>query len=258
MTKKLIAFNWKMYPKKLKDVEGILLAFDGIDVDLETYEVVIAPPAVYLPLISSVFYEVKADIGLALQNCSWESEGAFTGEISAEMGRNFGIDYVIVGHSERRQYFGETDEMVNAKIKAALNAGLTAPIICVGEPLEIRKKGSAEIKKYVKKQVIGAMKGLMDDKVVTSKRLTFAYEPIWAIGTGKAATPNDAMEVIAYIKKILAETYKLEGVRVLYGGSVNGGNISEFIGNDMIDGALVGGASVDKKELKKILKTLHC
>lgn len=257
MVQKLIAFNWKMYPNKLKDVEGVLMAFDGVDVDLDTYEIAIAPPAVYLPLISEVFYELKADISLALQNCSWEREGAFTGEISAEMGKNFGTDYVIVGHSERRQYFGETDAMVNAKAKAVLSAGLTAPIICVGESMAIRKKGKTAIRQHIKKQVVGAMKDLTSDKVVTSKRLIFAYEPIWAIGTGKAATPEDAVEVIAYIKEILKTSYKLPSVRVLYGGSVNGKNIQGFLGHDVIDGALVGGASVDKKELKNILKTLH-
>ena len=255
--KKLIAFNWKMHPNKLKDVEGVLMAFDGVDIDLDTYEIAIAPPAVYLPLISSVFYELKADISLALQNCSWEHEGALTGELSAEMGKNFGIDYVIVGHSERRTYFGETDEMVNAKAKAVLGAGIMAPIICVGESLTIRNKGKAAIRQHIKKQVIGAMKNLTSDKVVTNKRVIFAYEPIWAIGTGKAATPEQAVEVIAYIKEVIEANHKLSGVRVLYGGSVNAKNIMEFVGQDAIDGALVGGASVDKKELKNILKKLH-
>lgn len=257
MAKKLIAFNWKMYPQKLKDVEGIVLAFDGIDVDLKKYEVVIAPPTVYLSMISEVFAQLDSEIRLAVQNCAWEPEGAFTGEISAEMARQFGVDYAIVGHSERRNYFGETDAMVNGKIDAVLRAGLAAPIVCVGEPLAIRKKGIAEVKKFVKKQVDGAMEGWLVGKKGGEKRIIFAYEPIWAIGTGKAATPKDAVEVIAYIKKILSERYKLEGVRVLYGGSVNGSNMQDFIENDMIDGALVGGASVDKKELKKIIKTLH-
>lgn len=256
MTKKLIAFNWKMYPKKLKDVEGIVVVFDGIDVDLKRYEIAIAPPTVYLSMISEVFAELNAEIRLAVQNCAWEAEGAFTGEISADMARQFGVDYAIVGHSERRAYFGETDEMVNRKIDAVLEAGLTAPIVCVGEPLAIRKKGVAEVKKFIKKQIDGAMEGWLVGKKGGEKRIVFAYEPIWAIGTGKAATPQDAVEMIGHIKKILRETYKLEGVRVLYGGSVNGSNLQAFIGNDMIDGALVGGASVDKKELKKILKTL--
>lgn len=257
MPKKLVVFNWKMYPQKLKDVEGIVVAFDGIDVDLKKYEIAIAPPTVYLSMISEVFAELNAEILLAVQNCAWESEGAFTGEISADMARQFGVDYAIVGHSERRNYFGETDEMVNKKIKAVLHAGLTAPIVCVGEPWEVRKKGLEEVKKYVKKQVIGALKGVALGKAAMNKRLMFAYEPIWAIGTGKAATPQDATEVIVFIKKILSEQYGLDAVRVLYGGSVNGANIGDFIGNDMIDGALVGGASVDKKELKKILKALH-
>lgn len=257
MNTKLIAFNWKMYPSKLKDVEGVLMAFDGIDVDLDTYEIAIAPPAVYLPLISEVFYELKADISLALQNCSWEREGALTGEISAEMGKNFGIDYVIIGHSERRTHFGETDVIINAKAKAVLAAGIMAPIICVGESAAIRNKGKAAIRQCIKKQVMGAMQDLTSDKVVTNKRLIFAYEPIWAIGTGKAATPEQAVEVITYIKEILQNEFNLSAVKVLYGGSVNGSNLMEFVGHDVIDGALVGGASVDKKELKTILKKLH-
>ena len=257
MTKKLIAFNWKMYPQKIKEVEGIILAFDGIDVDLKKYEVAIAPPTVYLSMISEVFAELKSEIRLAVQNCSWKPEGAFTGEVSAEMVRQFGVDYAIVGHSERRSYFGETDEMVNAKIDAVLRAGLAAPIVCVGEPLAVRRKGLTEVKKHIKKQIDGALKGWKVGKKGGEKRIIFAYEPIWAIGTGKAATPKDAVEVIEFIKKTLKEKYKLSGVRVLYGGSVNGKNVQDFLKETTIDGALVGGASVDKKELKDILKTLH-
>lgn len=256
MIKKLIAFNWKMYPSKLKDVEGVLMAFDGIDVDLDTYEIVIAPPAVYLPLISEIFYELKADISLALQNCSWEREGALTGEVSAEMGKNFGVDYVIVGHSERRTHFGEIDAMVNAKVKAVLNAGISAPIICVGEPLAIRNKGKAAIRQYIKKQILGAMQDIAASKVVTSKRLVFAYEPTWAIGTGKPATAEDAVEVIGFIKETIKAISPKLAPRVLYGGSVNAKNLVDFLRLEEIDGVLVGGASVDKKELKKILKTL--
>ena len=255
MAKKLIAFNWKMYPQKLKDVEGVLMAFDGVDVDLEKYEIVIAPPAVYLSLIANVFYELGADIWLALQNCAVQPEGAFTGEISAEMGRNVGVDYAIIGHSERRIHFGETERMIGKKVAAAVKAGLVA-ILCVGEPLSVRKKGKAAIKQYIRKQIDGALREIKFP-ALQSKKITLAYEPVWAIGTGISATADDAAEVIDFIRTVLAEDYAMKQVRIVYGGSINGGNIVQFIGRDGIDGALIGGASVDKKELKKILKTLH-
>lgn len=254
MAKKLIVFNWKMYPKKLQDVEGILMAFDGATLDLETYGIVIAPPAVYIPLIANVFYELKAHVGLALQNCAWGSEGAFTGELSADMGKNFGVDHVIVGHSERRQYFGETDVMIGKKAAAAIKAGLVT-ILCVGEPADVRKKGKAAVKQYIRKQIDGALREL-ESSALRSKKIVLAYEPIWAIGTGVAATPEDAVEVIAYIKAVLAADYTMTSTRVLYGGSVNGKNIMEFIQQGTIDGALVGGASVDKKEFKKIINVI--
>lgn len=253
MSKKLIVFNWKMHPKKLKDVEGIVLAFDGIDVDTKKYEVAIAPPTVYLSMISEVFAELKADIRLAVQNCAWEQEGAFTGEISAEMVRQFGVEYAIVGHSERRMYFGETDEMVNKKLQAVHKARMGA-ILCVGEPIEVRKKGIGAVKKYIKNQL---EKALADIQLpATRYPLTIAYEPVWAIGTGKAATSDDAVEIIRFIKETLTTRYPLLATCMLYGGSVNGADIHNFIGRTEIDGVLVGGASVDKKELRKILKTL--
>lgn len=255
MTKKLIAFNWKMYPSKLKDVEGVLMAFDGVDVDLDTYEIAIAPPVVYLPLISEIFYELKADISLALQNCSWEREGALTGEVSAEMGKNFGVDYVIVGHSERRIHFGETDDVVNKKLKAVRNAKLGA-IVCVGEPLDVRKRGGAAVKKHIRRQIEQVLAGIPLSLVAVPLSLTIAYEPIWAIGTGKPATAEDAVEIIGFIKETIKAVSPKLAPRVLYGGSVNSGNAQDFLQCDVIDGVLVGGASVDKKELKKILRTL--
>ncbi len=255
MSKKLIAFNWKMYPKKLKEVERLVLAFDGIDIDLKKYEIAIAPPTVYLSMISEVFCALKAEIRLVLQNCSWEQEGAFTGEISAEMGKQFGVEYVIIGHSERRQHFGETDAMINKKVEAALQAGLKV-ILCVGESADIRKKGTVAVKKHIKTQLEKNLQSISNLKFQIKNSISIAYEPIWAIGTGKAATAEDAFEVIGFIKKILSEKYKLDGVRVLYGGSVNTKNVLEFVGQEGIDGALIGGASVDKKELKGILKML--
>lgn len=255
MSKKLIAFNWKMYPKKLADVEGVLMAFDGVDVDTEKYKIVVAPPAVYLSLIANVFYELKADIWLALQNCAVQSDGALTGEISAEMGRNVGADYAIIGHSERRIHFGETEDMIGKKVASAVKAGLIA-ILCVGEPLSVRKKGKAAVKQYIRKQLDGALRE-MKFPALQSKKIIVAYEPVWAIGTGVSATTEDAVEVIDFMRTVLAEDYAMKQVRIIYGGSINGENVAAFVGHDGIDGALIGGASVDKKELKKILKTLR-
>ena len=253
--KKLIAFNWKMYPKKAADIEGLLLAFDDANIDTDRYEIAIAPPAVYLPMIADIFYEVKADISLAMQNCAWQSEGALTGEISAEMGKNVGADYAIIGHSERRMHFGETDEMINKKIKTAINAKLGV-ILCVGEPIEVRKQGIVVVKKYIKRQIDGALHAI-ELSSYRAIELCIAYEPIWAIGTGKAATPEDAVEVIAFIRSILNTNHGIPTARILYGGSVNAKNVTLFVEHDGIDGALVGGASINKKELKSILKTLH-
>ncbi|OGM95275.1 triose-phosphate isomerase [Candidatus Wolfebacteria bacterium RIFOXYD12_FULL_48_21] len=253
--KKLIAFNWKMYPKKAADIEGLLLAFDDANIDTDRYEIAIAPPAVYLPMIADIFYEVKADISLAMQNCAWQSEGALTGEISAEMGKNVGADYAIIGHSERRMHLGETDEVVNKKVKAAMGARLGV-ILCVGEPIEVRKQGIVVVKKYIKRQIDGALHAI-EPSSYRGIELCIAYEPIWAIGTGKAATPEDAVEVIAFIRSILNTNYGIPTARILYGGSVNAKNVTLFVEHDGIDGALVGGASINKKELKSILKTLH-
>ena len=253
--KKLIAFNWKMYPKKAADIEGLLLAFDNADIDTDRYEIAIAPPAVYLPMIADIFYEVKADISLAMQNCAWQSEGALTGEISAEMGKNVGADYAIIGHSERRMYFGETDEIIGKKISAAIKAGLVA-IVCVGEPLSVRKKGKTAVKQYIRKQIDGALRD-MKFPALQSKKMVLAYEPVWAIGTGVVPTVDDATEIIDFIRTVLAEDYAVKKVRIMYGGSVNAKNVPLFVKHDGIDGALVGGASIDKKELKNILKTLH-
>ena len=255
MSKKLVVFNWKMYPKKISDIEGILLAFDGCDVNEDAYALAIAPPAVYLPLIANVRYEAKVDIALALQNCADRAEGALTGEISAEMGKNVGADHVIIGHSERRMHFGETDAMIGKKASAALKAGLVA-ILCVGEPLSVRKKGKAAIKQYIRKQMDGALRD-MKFPALQSKKIVLAYEPIWAIGTGVVPTVDDAVEITDFIRAVLTVDYAMKQVRILYGGSVNGGNILDFIGRSGIDGALVGGASVNKKELKKLLKALR-
>ena len=254
MSKKLIAFNWKMYPQKLKDVEGIILTFDGIKVDLKKYELAIAPPALYIPMISDYVRKAHMPIELVTQNCAWEQEGALTGEISPRMVKQFGARASIVGHSERRIHFGETDAMVGKRVAAVIDEGMTA-IVCIGEPLGIRKRGKNTVKEYLRRQIDGAFREVQFP-ALRSKKIVIAYEPIWAIGTGIAAMPNDVVEMIEFIRTIVETDYAMHHTRILYGGSVNGSNLHDFIDHPKIDGALVGGASVHKKELQQILKTL--
>jgi len=203
-------------------------------------QVVVCPPFTALAAVGQIV--AGSRIGLGAQDMHWAKEGAYTGEVSAEMLWDIGCRYVIVGHSERRQYFGETDESVNRKSLAALASGLT-PIICVGETLFEREAGHACA--VVEAQLKGALSGLTPEQV---QGLIFAYEPVWAIGTGKTATPSQAEEMHAHIRKTIALLFGAEiaqGVRILYGGSVKPDNAKELLGRSEIDGALVGGASLD-------------
>lgn len=202
-------------------------------------QVVVCPPFTALAAVGQVV--AGSRIGLGAQDLHWAKEGAYTGEVSAEMLRDIGCRYVIVGHSERRQYFGETDENVNRKILAALASDLT-PIICVGETLLEREAGRAYT--VVETQIKGALTGLRPEQV---QELILAYEPVWAIGTGKTATPSQAEEMHAHIRKTIALLFGAEiahGVRILYGGSVKPENAEELLGRSEIDGALVGGSSL--------------
>lgn len=202
-------------------------------------QVVVCPPFTALAAVGQVV--AGSRIGLGAQDLHWAKEGAYTGEVSAEMLRDIGCRYVIVGHSERRQYFGETDENVNRKILAALASDLT-PIICVGETLLEREAGRAYT--VVETQIKGALTGLRPEQV---QELILAYEPVWAIGTGKTATPSQAEEMHAHIRKTIALLFGAEiahGVRILYGGSVKPENAEELLGRSEIDGALIGGSSL--------------
>ncbi len=212
-------------------------------------QVVVCPPFTALTAVGQVVAGTR--IGLGAQNMYWAKEGAYTGEVSAEMLRDVGCCHVIIGHSERRQYFGETDESVSKKGLAAMAAGLI-PIICVGETLSEREAGRAYA--VVETQMKGSLSGFSIEQV---QRLILAYEPVWAIGTGKTATPDQAEEMHAHIRKTIAQLFGAEiacVVRILYGGSVKPDNAEELLGRSEIDGALVGGASLQADSFAAIVK----
>ncbi len=236
---KIIIANWKLNPLTEKDAVRLATASD-------VSGVVICPP---FPFLEKVHGALKK-AALGAQDIFWESSGAYTGEVSAPMLKNFGVSYVIIGHSERRA-LGETDSDINKKVKAALVAGLKV-ILCVGEPWAIKKKGLAAAKNFVAGQIKKDLAGLKS-LVINHKSLTIAYEPIWAIGTGKNDKPENTAEMVKFIKKLLVSSHKSK-VSVLYGGSVNAKNIADFLERGCVDGALVGGASLKPAEFKKIMK----
>ncbi len=212
-------------------------------------EVVVCPPFTALDAVIEAMQGTNITVGA--QNMHWEARGAFTGEVSPIMLKEMGCRYVILGHSERREYFGETDENVNKKVKAAYQYGLL-PIVCVGEKLEQREQGITE--DVVRTQVEKGLAGLNNEQVAN---LVVAYEPVWAIGTGKTASDDDAQQVIGFIRSIIAGIYGsdlAEKVRIQYGGSVKPDNISGLMKMKDIDGALVGGASLDAKNFAAIVK----
>lgn len=241
----LIAGNWKMY-HDIGETKDFLDSFLS-KVGETSAEIVICPPFTSLLLVAE---KIKGShIKLGSQNMHWEEEGAFTGEISPKMLKTVPCDYVIIGHSERRQYFTESDETVNKKAKSALKHGLI-PIICVGESLSQKEAGTTM--DWVLSQVENALAGVSLEDV---KNLVFAYEPIWAIGTGKTASSVDAQEVISAMRQKISDIYGSEAsdtVRILYGGSVKPGNIRELMGQADIDGALVGGASLNPESFYNI------
>ena len=240
MRKTIIAGNWKMY----KTIKEAIELSNGLKRELfklsnQAVEVVICPPFTALSDVSEII--IESDISLGAQDIYWVDEGAFTGEVSAPMIKEAGCQYVIIGHSERRQFFGETNESVNKKLKAALANNLT-PIVCVGEMLAERESGKTF--EVLKNHVEGALNGLLPEDVL---KIIVAYEPVWAIGTGKTATPEQAQEVHKYIRDLLHKLFNQEvasEVRIQYGGSVKPENITELIGKPDVDGALVGGASL--------------
>lgn len=213
-------------------------------------EVVVCPPFVYLTAFKT---KTLKNLKLGAQNCFWEDSGAYTGEISPKIVKNFGAEYVIIGHSERRKYLGETDEMIDKKVLTALKAGLKV-VLCVGENSAIRKRGLKAVKNFIKNQLQKDLKSLASNFKFQISSLIIAYEPIWAIGTGNACKPEDALEMIRFIKEILDTKYKILNIKITYGGSVDGGNVSDFIKYKDINGVLVGGASLKPKEVIEIIK----
>jgi triosephosphate isomerase len=234
----IMAANWKMHFTVAEAVALVEELEEGIT-RFGDREVVVAPPFTALAGVASVL--AGSPILLAAQNCYWESQGAYTGEISPPMLRDLGCDYVIVGHSERRQYFGETNESINRKVLALLSLALE-PILCIGETLEKREAGKTL--DVLADQLSGALAGVEEKQ---AGRLVLAYEPVWAIGTGLTATPEQAQEAHAFIRKSLAKRFDntvANNTRILYGGSVKPENVDELMAQPDIDGALVGGASL--------------
>jgi triosephosphate isomerase len=248
----IIAANWKMHKTHLEAIQAVQkLSYLLDQADAERVEVVICPATTSLRSVQTLIDSDRLPYGLGAQNVHWEDEGAFTGEVSPPMLGALRVGYVIVGHSERRSMFGETDETVNRKLRAVFAHGMT-PILCVGETLRERDVGATE--ERVTSQVRAALAGVSSSDAA---KLVLAYEPVWAIGTGRNAEPSDAGQVIALIRQTIADLYDgalAQAVRTQYGGSVKAGNIRDFMAHPEVDGALVGGASLDPEELALIVK----
>ena len=249
MRRKIIAGNWKMNMLPNEAMSFIT--------ELEPYaknakcEIILCVP--YTDLFYSLLTAQNTNIKIGAQNMHWEEAGAYTGEIAPNMLKCINVEYVIIGHSERRQYFAETDETVNKKIKSALKHELN-PILCVGETMKQRELGLEE--EVIKQQIIGALEGITKEQ---AEKIVIAYEPIWAIGTGKVATKDDANNMIKLIRKEIESLYDKEvakNVSILYGGSVNKNNSKELFETSDIDGALVGGASLKVDEFNEIIKSI--
>jgi triosephosphate isomerase (TIM) len=247
----IIAGNWKMHRDHLEAIQLVQkLAYHLQADDYEGQEVVVCPPFVSLRSVQTLLQSDKLPIALGAQNCHAEDEGAFTGEISAPMLARLDVRYVIAGHSERRALFAETDEVVNAKVKAIQRHGMR-PILCVGETLEEREAGRAV--EVVVEQLRGSLAGVT---LKDASELVVAYEPVWAIGTGRTATAADAQELCAAVRQELAALYGqpvADGTRIQYGGSVKPGNIRELMSQPDVDGALVGGASLSSEDFALIV-----
>jgi triosephosphate isomerase (TIM) len=248
MRKKVMAANWKMY-KTPDDTRDYLREFLPLVADHDRDEIVICPP--YTGVDAAIAAARGSNVAIGAQNVHWKADGAYTGEISAPMLLSLGVTHVIVGHSERRQYFGETDDTVNLRLKTALESGLTA-ICCVGEVLEEREAGATD--DVLRRQCTRAFHAISAKKAA---KLVVAYEPVWAIGTGKTATPEIAAQAHALIRseagRIFGDDFAGQ-LRILYGGSVKPENAPALMAQEEIDGALAGGASLDPKSFAAILK----
>ena len=242
----LIAGNWKLH-KTLTEAVDLVGALKTAVKDVEDVEILVAPPLTAISMLATKL--AGSNIKLGAQNCWYEASGAFTGEVSAPLLKDVGCDYIIIGHSERRQIFGEDDETINKKVKAVLEAGLSC-ILCIGETLEERESG--DMFDVLTRQVKEGLAGVSDmDSVV------IAYEPVWAIGTGKTASSEQAQEVHSFVRGMLQGLYDKEtamATRILYGGSVKPENVDELMSMDDVDGALVGGASLKADDFARIVK----
>src|SRR5215467_8400572 len=248
MRKKVMAANWKMY-KTPEETAGYFRDFLPLVNGHDRDEIVVCPP--YTDVATAIDAAKGSNVAVGVQNVHWKADGAYTGEISAPMLLCLGVTHVIVGHSERRQYFGETDDTVNLRLKAALESGLT-PICCVGEVLEEREANLTE--DVLRRQCLRAFHAISNKKAA---KLIVAYEPVWAIGTGKTATPQMAADAHALIRTEAAKAFGAEHAEklpILYGGSVKPENAKALMAETEVDGALVGGASLDPKSFSAIVK----
>ena len=246
--RRLIAGNWKMY-KSQKQTRAFFRALKPLVAEVTDCDMVIAPPFTDIP--AAVKSAKGTTIGISAQDVFWEKEGAFTGQVSTGMLVEAGCTYTIIGHSERRQFFGETNETVLKKTKAALAAGLT-PIVCIGEMLADREAGNTE--KVIEEQFKGSVAALTPEEF---SRILIAYEPVWAIGTGRTATPEIAAAVHKFVRQCAATQFSAShasALRILYGGSVKPDNIKGLMAQEELDGALVGGASLDAKSFASLVK----
>ena len=248
----LMAGNWKMHENHLEAIALVQkLAFTLTGRDYDAVDVAVLPPFTALRSVQTLIEGDKLSISYGAQDLSPFDSGAYTGDISGPMLAKLGCDYVLAGHSERRQYHHETDEVVNAKVQAALRSGLT-PILCLGEPLEMRQEGKHV--PHCTGQLDQSLKGIPSEAVAS---MVIAYEPIWAIGTGEVATPADAQEMTSAIRSRISELHDADtasSVRILYGGSVKPGNIAPIMAQRDVDGALVGGASLDAGQFAQICR----
>ena len=247
----VIAGNWKMHKDHLEAIQLVQkLAYHLEEDDYEGQDVVVCPPFVAIRSVTTLIESDRLPITVGAQTCHWEDSGAFTGAVAPGMLSRLDVRWVICGHSERRAMFGETDEIVARKVAAVQRHGMR-PIVCVGEVLEQREAGDAE--QVVRDQLTGSLSGVT---IADPEDLVVAYEPVWAIGTGETATPDDAQAMCAVIRDHLSELYDAEtadGVRIQYGGSVKPGNIRELMGRPDVDGALVGGASLNSDDFALIV-----
>lgn len=249
--KPLVVANWKLNPQTLAEAKRLFNSIKKGIKNIKNVDVVICPPFPFILNLESKILNLK----LGAQDCFWEQKGAYTGEVSPKMLKDLGCQYVILGHSERRIYLGETDEMINKKIKLALKAKLN-PILCIGETEEERNQG--RIQEVLKNQLISALLGI-SKSIIQNSKFSIAYEPIWAIGTGKACEVNEAQTMGLFIRKIVAQLYGSlvsKKVQILYGGSIKSKNALSYIKEATMQGLLVGGASLDRQEFIQIVKKI--